>query len=208
MLTVSCPHCGFAKEVPADKLPNGVVRVSCPSCKETFPFGRNAADVPEPIEEESVQNATTDSARDETTNIPKAGFWTRVAARCIDLVIVTTLTAILSLLLFLFSASLFSSDQGRAALVLIIWGFIVTTMTIYDVFFIGYCGQTPGKMAVRIKVIKTNGMAISLGRAFFREVIGKYVSRFIFCIGYLMVAFDKHKQGLHDKIADTYVIKL
>jgi uncharacterized RDD family membrane protein YckC len=34
------------------------------------------------------------------------------------------------------------------------------------------------------------------------------VSGLILGIGYLMVAFDERKQGLHDKIADSYVIKL
>jgi uncharacterized RDD family membrane protein YckC len=76
------------------------------------------------------------------------------------------------------------------------------------VFFIGYCGQTPGKMALRIKVVCTDGSQLTYGRAAKREVLGKFVSSILLGIGYLMVAFDHRKQGLHDKIADTYVIKL
>ncbi|EHP85011.1 protein of unknown function DUF898 transmembrane [Geobacter metallireducens RCH3] len=41
METVSCPHCGFAKEMPAGTVPNGA-RVKCPRCKETFIFTRTA----------------------------------------------------------------------------------------------------------------------------------------------------------------------
>jgi uncharacterized RDD family membrane protein YckC len=78
----------------------------------------------------------------------------------------------------------------------------------YVVFFTGYCGQTPGKMALRIKVIRTDGSPLSYGRAFLREVPGKFISSILLGIGYLMVAFDGQKQGLHDKIADSYVIKL
>jgi len=78
----------------------------------------------------------------------------------------------------------------------------------YLVFFTGYCGQTPGKMAVRIKVVRTNGAEVGFGRAFLREVVGKFCSKIILGVGYLMVAFDPRKQGLHDKIADTCVIKL
>jgi uncharacterized RDD family membrane protein YckC len=63
-------------------------------------------------------------------------------------------------------------------------------------------------MALRIKVIRTNGMEIGYGKAALREVLGKFVSGILPGIGYLMVAFDLQKQGLHDKIADTYVIKL
>ena len=63
-------------------------------------------------------------------------------------------------------------------------------------------------MALGIKVIRTSGMDIGYGRAFLREVPGKFLSGILFGIGYLMVAFDEKKQGLHDRIADTYVIKL
>ena len=78
----------------------------------------------------------------------------------------------------------------------------------YYIFFTGYCGQTPGKMALRIKVIRRDGSDIGYGRAAFREVLGKTISGLLLGIGYLMVAFDEQKQGLHDRMADTYVIKL
>ncbi len=63
-------------------------------------------------------------------------------------------------------------------------------------------------MALRIKVIRASGEDVSYGRAFLREVPGKFLSGILLGIGYLMVAFDDQKQGLHDRIADTYVIKL
>jgi len=75
------------------------------------------------------------------------------------------------------------------------------------VLFIGYCGQTPGKMTTRIKVIRCNGAEVGYGAAIFREVIGKFISALLLLIGYVMIGFDEQKQGLHDKIADTYVIK-
>ena len=63
-------------------------------------------------------------------------------------------------------------------------------------------------MALRIKVIMTDGSEITYGKAAMREILGKFVSGILLGIGYLMVAFDSQKQGLHDKIANTYVIKL
>jgi uncharacterized RDD family membrane protein YckC len=39
-------------------------------------------------------------------------------------------------------------------------------------------------------------------------VVGKFLSALILGIGYLMAGFDRNKQGLHDRIAGTYVIKL
>mgnify|MGYP000197082409 CR=1 FL=1 len=41
-----------------------------------------------------------------------------------------------------------------------------------------------------------------------REIVGKFVSGIILGIGYIMAGFDRNKQGLHDRIAGTYVIKL
>jgi uncharacterized RDD family membrane protein YckC len=38
--------------------------------------------------------------------------------------------------------------------------------------------------------------------------LGYIVSALTLYIGFIWVAFDEHKQGLHDKIADTYVVKL
>jgi len=101
----------------------------------------------------------------------------------------------------------FHSPEGRA-IMLTVASFGVVLGYAYRVFFIGYCGQTPGKMAVRVKVIRTNGAEVGYVRAFLREVVGKFLSKLILGIGYLMVAVDSRKQGLHDKIADTYVVKL
>ena len=209
MLTVSCPHCGFAKNVPTDKVPAGVVKVTCPNCRETFPFGRNAADFPEPPAEENEITAA-DTAAVETATLPKAGFWIRVVASLVDAVILIVLQVILSLFLGLLTKGVSNgmNQQGLTLISLLFTVFGTVLSMAYYVFFTGYCGQTPGKMAVRIKVIRTDGEEIRFGRAFFREVLGKFVSGIILCIGYLMVAFDGQKQGLHDKIADTYVIKL
>ena len=98
--------------------------------------------------------------------------------------------------------------EGDPAINMVIWLFGMSLSIGYAVFFVGYCGQTPAKMMLRIKVIRTDGRAMSYGRAALREVLGKFISSILLGIGYLMVAFDGKKQGLHDKIADTYVIKV
>lgn len=38
MLTISCPSCGLSRQVPADKVPEGPRSVTCPQCKQVFPF--------------------------------------------------------------------------------------------------------------------------------------------------------------------------
>jgi uncharacterized RDD family membrane protein YckC len=140
--------------------------------------------------------------------LPKAGFWIRLVAWMVDSAIITVTQIVLSLVLAAvgLGADLDPTGQGMIAMVTWLFGSVLTVA--YYVFFTGYCGQTPGKMALRIKVIGTDGSEIGYGRAALREVLGKFVSGILLGIGYLVIAFDPQKQGLHDKMADTYVIKL
>ena len=77
----------------------------------------------------------------------------------------------------------------------------------YYWLMIGLRGQTLGKMICSIKVVKTDGKPVGLGYAALREIIGKWVSAIVLMIGFIMIAFDPQKQGLHDKIASTHVLK-
>ncbi len=137
-----------------------------------------------------------------------AGFWVRVLAYLLDSILLITVQTTLSILINLTIGMLGIATEGDPAINTIIWLFGAVLSISYAVFFTGYCGQTPGKMVLRIKVIRTDGSPINYGRAALREVLGKFISSILLGIGYLMVAFDNRKQGLHDKIADTYVIKL
>lgn len=79
----------------------------------------------------------------------------------------------------------------------------------YLVYFIGAKGQTPGKMALGIKVIKVDtGSVPGFGGAFLREVIGKLVSSLVFMLGYFWMLWDGKKQTWHDKIAGTVVVRI
>lgn len=66
-------------------------------------------------------------------------------------------------------------------------------------------GQTPGKSAVNIRVIKTDGTPISDSDAIIR-VFGYYVSSIALGIGFLWAIFDANNQGWQDKMANTYVV--
>lgn len=149
------------------------------------------------------------SPREQASRAPKAGFALRCAAAMIDTVIYLVI-----LLLVIGGLSLIISTSGgdnpqALAMIGLLAGFVVLIFDyLYRVFFIGYCGQTPGKMTTRIKVVRCNGDEVGFGAAIFREIIGKFISTLLLLIGYVMVCFDEQHQGLHDKIADTYVIKL
>ena len=76
------------------------------------------------------------------------------------------------------------------------------------VYFIGlwaWRGQTLGQMVVNVQVVQTDGTPVDLRTAVLR-FLGYIVCYLTLGIGFLLVAFDERKQGLHDKIAGTYVI--
>ncbi len=108
------------------------------------------------------------------------GFWIRLAAAIIDLLVVAFISVIVPFGIVLF------------------W--------LYYWLFTGLKGQTLGKMALGIKVVNAAGSVPGLGCAALREVLGKIVSAIALWLGFLWVIWDKQKQGWHDKIASTYVV--
>jgi uncharacterized RDD family membrane protein YckC/phage FluMu protein Com len=217
MQEIRCPHCGFSREVASANIPPGAVQATCPRCREKFTFQRpepataensSFAFVPEEPPSATVELIPPPAPSPET--LPKAGFWVRVAAALIDSLLVSVLQFIFALLLRVATGVDESMlNQPGAIMMTIATALLGAVLAIfYYVFFTGYSGQTPGKMALRLKVIRSDGADIGYGRAFLREVPAKFISGILLGIGYLMVAFDRQKQGLHDKIADTYVIKI
>jgi len=120
------------------------------------------------------------------------GFWLRVVALIIDSIILGIITTVIP-----------AMTEAAADLYLLIYPLIGAS---YFVGFWTWRGQTPGKMAVGICVVRSDGSPIGLGIALLRYV-GYHVSAILFFIGYLMIVWDGKKQGLHDKIAGTCVTK-
>lgn len=235
-MEIRCPHCGFSKDIAEQTIPADVHRVNCPSCKQSFPFDKpqakeqpapeNTAPVISP--KEVLVTCTACNLRQQPADrcrncgltlvahaLPDgavvqqyAGFWLRVVASLLDSVVVFILQLICGVVLGASGALLGGLDNGDGAVAIIIWLFTTVLGLAYYVIFTGSCGQTLGKMALRIKVIRKDGNELGYGGATLRETIGKFVSGIILGIGYLMVAFDERKQGLHDKIAGSYVIKI
>ena len=206
-MLITCPHCGFSKQIDPKQLPPDISRVNCPKCKQSFPLQQQAQE-PTPQPEATAKKYQSNANQAEIDALPKAGFWMRLVATFIDAFIVFVLQFLLGSLLAVagFAANGGEGTVGNMAILIQLFGFVLSFA--YYVFFTGYCGQTPGKMALRIKVIRRDGSSLGYGRAAFREIPAKFISGIIFGIGYLMVAFDDQKQGLHDRMADTYVIKL
>jgi uncharacterized RDD family membrane protein YckC len=144
-----------------------------------------------------------------------AGFWIRFCAKFLDGIILGIVGACVNMvvgLLFLgslnyFAALLTHSPRDRLMFQAITFPITICVQLAYACFFIGRWDATPGKMALGLKIVRSNGERLSIGR-----IIGRYfaewLSGIIFCIGYIMAAFDEEKQALHDRICDTRVIRV
>ncbi len=76
----------------------------------------------------------------------------------------------------------------------------------YMVYMWSRRGATIGQGIVGVRVVKTDGSALTIGNGVLRY-IGIIISAMAFLIGLIWVAFHKQKQGWMDLIAGTYVIK-
>ena len=215
-MEINCPHCQFSKQVADDALPPLPSKVTCPQCSQSFTLEAPSEEVAtpatppplptvEPPSPGAAPISPTIATRDRYDDQP-AGFWVRVLAAIIDSVVCNILVFAMGFAIGLLITQTGYSMNEMSQLLLMAMGVVVTIF--YYVFFTGYSGQTPGKMALHIKVIHNDGSDIGYGQAFIRETIGKAISYILLCIGYLMVAMRSDKRGLHDLIASTRVIKL
>ena len=65
---------------------------------------------------------------------------------------------------------------------------------------------TPGKMLCRLEIRSADQGRLRPGQALLR-LLAYLPSLFLFGLGFLWIAFDRDKQGWHDKIAGTTVVR-
>jgi len=93
---------------------------------------------------------------------------------------------------------------GSLAVVLVVALFVAYVLYAIRLFA---SGTTPGKKLLGMYVVKESGEHASFLTMLFREWVGKWVSGFVFGLGYLWILIDKDKQAWHDKLASTYVVE-
>jgi uncharacterized RDD family membrane protein YckC len=132
-----------------------------------------------------------------------AGFWVRFVALLVD----SSLIAVAGVGVSMASLVL----PGSAAIKIpVIYGFVTGLSLAYLLVFWAIRGATPGKMVMGLAVVAADtkiGSGIGWGPAILRA-LGYVASSVIFGIGFLLVAFTSQKQGLHDLIAGTRVLRL
>ncbi len=142
----------------------------------------------------------------------KAGFWMRLAAWLIDVVclfLVTIASTVVALTTIYLGGQLGGEINDP---VIALGGYTVAVIVllsgvVYFTLFVGSCGQTPGKMLFRLKVVRANGQEMTYGRAWLRSQAWM-LSLLLFGLGFLMIACTRQKRALHDILAGTSVIRL
>ena len=137
-----------------------------------------------------------------------AGFWVRFIAYLIDAVIITIPLLVLALLIggtARTATAAGDADTTRALGLVVLLAILLLVFGYFPFWWAR--GATPGMMPFRMRVVRTeDGSRIGIGRAILRY-LGFLVAGSFMYIGLIWAAFDERKQGWHDKIADTYVIR-
>ena len=149
----------------------------------------------------------------EVSNVQFTGFWARFLAFLIDSIAATVL--IIPLVVFILGETrledydLKNTAQVTELMNRMMIQFSVETIlmgTIFVLFWI-FRSATPGKMLLGCSIVD----AKTYGKAGSRQNIIRYIGYFVSLIplglGFVWIAFDNKKQGLHDKMAGTVVIK-
>lgn len=71
----------------------------------------------------------------------------------------------------------------------------------------GLTGLTLGKWATGLRIERSDGRELGMGRAFLRHFVGYPISFALLGLGFLVAAVSVHGRGLHDMIAGTIVVR-
>lgn len=218
----SCSQCGSSYPL-RDMIQYGTLHI-CADCKPAF-FQRMR------------ENGGTTFAGP----MNYAGFWIRTGAIMIDWTIQSgvAIAILMAYVLTIGQGVLdalvqFSQTEnldlllpyaGGIAVILLI---LVTFSIFYQVYFVGKRGATPGKIMLKLKIVRSDGSPVSYMRAFGRmlahglngiigsiitiicnliPIVGTVVGYVAQYVPYYMAGWDAEKRALHDHVCDTRVIR-
>ena len=138
---------------------------------------------------------------------PFKGFWIRFVASFIDGIILLILIILLaSISLVIFGATL-GEGAGVGMFLLVFILASIATILYKPIMEASEYQGTVGKYALGMKVVDQNGQRITMTSSFLRTIL--YIigaQGFLLCLGVIMIGFTEYKQGLHDILANTYIV--
>lgn len=131
------------------------------------------------------------------------GFWKRCIASIVDTLLLLAIT--LPILYLTYGSVYWGSGKAINGLVDILMTYVFPAIAV--IWLWRRFGSTPGKMMFQARIVDAvTGDAPSTG-----QLVGRYFGYFVstlpLCLGLIWVAFDARKQGWHDKLAGTVVIR-
>lgn len=143
--------------------------------------------------------------RNESKEIPYAGFWVRLAAYAMDMFFVSLLLLAVRIPHFfagtgsLLNRPVFFTKTAYDILLYVL-------QSLYFIVLTRLRGATLGKSLFRLKVISAEDRKLTWIEVIFRETVGRFLSTVILLIGYILIIPDDEKRALHDMLSDTRVI--
>lgn len=146
-----------------------------------------------------------------------AGVGTRAAAALLDLLLITIATLFLFLVVAVLVAALSVEamdtamervTEGWAIAIILMLQFLATWG--YHVLFEGFRdGQTPGKKALRIRVVRDGGYSVSLGESAIRNIVRvvDMMPPVTYAVGMLAIVFNRSGKRIGDMVAGTMVVR-
>jgi len=136
-------------------------------------------------------------------DIQYGGFWIRTGAAIIDSLLL--LIIIMPLLTSIYGYEYWLEEQLISGSWDVLLNYIFPAIAV--LVFWSYKSATPGKMGTKLTIVdaKTGGKPTT--QQFIIRYIGYYIATIPLGLGIFWVAFDKRKQGWHDKMANTVVVR-
>lgn len=140
----------------------------------------------------------------------RIGFWQRFAAMLIDFIIILIPVFVISTIyaLSLSQSELLSISRRETTLNIPSWLSLVVDLLGLAYFYVLTLngGQTLGKRAMRIKIIRLDGQKPDWITSALRQFLGYTLSTIPFLLGFIWAGWDAQKQAWHDKLARTLVV--
>ena len=130
--------------------------------------------------------AATAAAVLDIATLPRAGFWIRMLALLIDLILIAVSLGWLL-------------HHGSSGLLLL--------LAIYGAIMWKIKGTTVGGIVCDLKVVRVSGGPLDWGTAIIRA-LGCFLSLVVAGLGFIWIAVDREHQAWHDKIAGTIVVRV
>jgi uncharacterized RDD family membrane protein YckC len=182
------PAGGGAQASSPSGTPAGPAMGAAPSAFATSPRAdAPGAAAPDAARPRSIPDAPSMSAAAAPANasMPRAGFWIRMAALLVDMLLVGIATSVL--------------DHANH------WNFVF--LAAYGAAMWKLRGTTVGGIIFDLRVVRLDGRSVDWETAIVRA-LGCFLSLAVAGLGFIWIAFDDGRQAWHDKIAGTAVVRI